>query len=252
MRKATLGLSLVLLSLTASLADARPSFRCDGRLNQTERTICADDRLGALDRRMVAVYRDVVSGLSRSRREDLGRDQRSWRARRDSCRRDRRCITAAYESRIDRLVRIARSRVGSGISGSGSSNPPPSNAGSGASGSSSTSVSARVLPDGTFERTLADGRKFQRLPNGSIQYVNTDGSITKLQMSVGAQAPIPPAFPPEFDNWSDRIGEDLLTILGNILSDSEYQSYLETEKDRSGPSLISWRLDSVEFLTNEP
>ena len=199
---------------------------------------------------MVAVYKDVVSGLTRDRREILGRDQRAWRQRRDACGRDRRCIAAAYESRTERLARIARGSRGSGDSGSGGATPPASS--SSASGESSTAVSARVLPDGTFERTLPDGRKFQRLPNGSIQYVNTDGSITKLQMSVGAQAPIPPAFPPEFDAWSDRIGGDLLAVLDNILSDAEYQAYLETEKNRSGPSLITWRLDSVQFLTNEP
>jgi len=85
---------------------AAPSFSCSGPLNPTERVICADPDLAALDRAVATTYRNKFDGLpveSASALDEVVKSlvitQKAWLAYRDSCGADRGCILKAYEVR---------------------------------------------------------------------------------------------------------------------------------------------------------
>jgi uncharacterized protein len=87
----------------APAAAAAPSFPCTGNLTSTERTICADDDLAALDRAVATAYRNKFDGLPVESANALAEvvqsrviTQKAWLAHRDSCGADTACIRKAY------------------------------------------------------------------------------------------------------------------------------------------------------------
>ena len=88
---------------------ARPSFRCDGRLNDTESAICSDDELARLDVRLHDVYTRFMrtqTGADRGGNQDV---QNNWLDERNACRSDTDCIRDAYNRRIKEIASYSRS-----------------------------------------------------------------------------------------------------------------------------------------------
>lgn len=101
---AAAGLAVVCVALACLPAmAASPSFSCSGSLNQTERVICADPDLAALDRAVAAAYRNKFDGLPVESANALDQvvkslviTQKAWLAHRNGCGADRECIYKAY------------------------------------------------------------------------------------------------------------------------------------------------------------
>jgi uncharacterized protein len=95
-------LSLVALLLgqpfeTIEIGEPGPSFACTAAaLSRTERMICVDPYLGALD---LGVARFYASARHGGRTGRIEREQRAWLRTRDSCA-DRACLRAAFEGRL--------------------------------------------------------------------------------------------------------------------------------------------------------
>jgi uncharacterized protein len=103
------GLLIALSAIPA--AAANPSFPCSGDLTPTEKAICADDSLAALDRRLAAAYRNKFDGLpveSADALDEVVRSlaitQQAWLAYRNSCGADRLCLWKVYRTRIAALA----------------------------------------------------------------------------------------------------------------------------------------------------
>ena len=100
---------MVLIRLPAIAAE--PSFACGGSRSLTERVICTDSDLAALDRAVAAAYRNKFDGLpveSADAFDEIVKSlvitQEAWLAHRDSCGADRGCIYRAYSIRNSSLA----------------------------------------------------------------------------------------------------------------------------------------------------
>jgi hypothetical protein len=125
---------------------------------------------------------------------------------------------------------------------SGSAEPTP-----GAGEPDDTAATRRVLEDGTLEIRFADGSARRRLPTGQLQNVRPDGTVTTLTFVQTQTADLPP-LPAQYEQWGSRLGSELLSILGNILTSAEMEAYLQTEAGKGYYELVDWRLRSIEFL----
>lgn len=101
-------------ALTPSL-DAHPSFDCSKANTPSERLVCRDPELAALDRTLSAVFRGMVGQLTSEDALALRRDQAEWfktyahdcnSAASDAQRWD--CIDARLRSRIEQLKTMER------------------------------------------------------------------------------------------------------------------------------------------------
>lgn len=111
-----------------------------------------------------------------------------------------------------------------------------------------TAATHRVLEDGTLEIRLTDGTVRRRLPNGQTMMVRPDGTTMFPRFIHVPIADLPP-LPPALDGWGSRLGDELLSILGNILTSAEMEAYRQTEAGKGYYQLVDWRLRSIEFLT---
>lgn len=103
--------AVVLVMGSAPALAATPSFPCPAGLIPTEMTICADEDLAALDRRLATAYRNKFDGLpieSSNALDEVVRSlvlaQKAWIAHRNSCGTDRTCIRRAYVTRTRALT----------------------------------------------------------------------------------------------------------------------------------------------------
>jgi len=97
--------------LSVSAAAAEPSFPCTGNLTPTEKAICADDGLAALDRALATAFTSKVDGVpgEKTHSDDDDRDaivitQKAWIAHRNECGADKACIRKAYAVRTGALT----------------------------------------------------------------------------------------------------------------------------------------------------
>jgi uncharacterized protein len=111
MGSAAIALTVLLSSAIAPAAAAAPSFDCAGKITPTERVICADDSLAALDRVLTAAYKNKFDGLPVESANALDEvvqslviTQRAWVAHRNSCGTDAACIRKAYQLRTGDLT----------------------------------------------------------------------------------------------------------------------------------------------------
>jgi uncharacterized protein len=101
---------VALLIVAAPPAAADPSFACAGNLTVTEKTICADGSLAALDVALAAAYKSKLENPGpRDYSLDDPRDaipitQKAWLAHRDSCGSDNACISKDYAIRTTALT----------------------------------------------------------------------------------------------------------------------------------------------------
>jgi uncharacterized protein len=98
--------ALLLWPPVAFAGTAHPSFACTGALNPTERAICADETLAALDRAVATAYKNKFDGLPIESADALDQvvksliaTQKAWLTYRNSCGVDRGCIYEAYRTR---------------------------------------------------------------------------------------------------------------------------------------------------------
>ncbi|MDQ2105139.1 lysozyme inhibitor LprI family protein [Azospirillum isscasi] len=102
LRPALLALGLLALPSAATAA----GFPCSKANTPTEKAICADPALSALDDRLSASYRAALDRLSGASPEEgaagaaVKTDQRAWLRERDSCGADPSCLRRAYEGRV--------------------------------------------------------------------------------------------------------------------------------------------------------
>ena len=103
--------AFALLFGSAPAMAAAPSFPCTANLTPTEETICADDSLAALDRRLATAYRNKFDALPVESRDALDEfvrslkiTQNAWIAHRNICGTDRACIRKAYLTRTGELM----------------------------------------------------------------------------------------------------------------------------------------------------
>jgi uncharacterized protein len=83
---------------------AAQQFDCRDAEASSERTICRNDKLGALDEQMSNLYSELLRAYGSERqREGLRSYQRHFLAARDSCGRDTGCIKGAYLDQISVL-----------------------------------------------------------------------------------------------------------------------------------------------------
>ena len=95
--------ALVCASPPSATAVETPAFDCRYAKLASERAICDNGDLAALDTAMVALYEAVLPLLSDAARSGFQRAQTRWRGERDACGGDAACIAASYADRIDDL-----------------------------------------------------------------------------------------------------------------------------------------------------
>jgi uncharacterized protein len=103
--------ALLVAAVASPAAAANPSFPCSGALTVSERAICSDDDLAALDRKVATAYRNKSDGLPIESAnalevvvQGLVVTQKAWIAHRNSCGADRSCIRNAYVIRLRALT----------------------------------------------------------------------------------------------------------------------------------------------------
>jgi uncharacterized protein len=94
------GIALSFMLAASPTVATTPSWCSATTLNASERTICADDNLGRLDRQLNEAYREALRVAP-----DL--DQRDWLVERNRCGRRLTCLKDAYRSRITELWAVA-------------------------------------------------------------------------------------------------------------------------------------------------
>jgi len=75
------------------------SFNCNDASTEVELTICANDRLSALDTALNIAYRDIFKTNFDEDAERARTDQRAWLATRDECGSDLECLLQSYTVR---------------------------------------------------------------------------------------------------------------------------------------------------------
>jgi len=87
-------------------ARGRPSFNCRHVRSRTDRMVCGDERLAALDRVAASLFDQALDDSDRETRAILRGTQGRFLARRERCASPG-CIAAAYRDRMDEIDRIA-------------------------------------------------------------------------------------------------------------------------------------------------
>ncbi|PXX89538.1 protein nirG [Marinobacter vulgaris] len=105
-----------------------------------------------------------------------------------------------------------------------------------------------ILEDGSIVLTWPDGSKRRLRPDGLVEYVSPDGTIMS-PIAIQVEVADLPELPEELSGWGSFLSNDLLAILGNILTDAELEAYQQTEADKGYYERINWRLRSIKFLT---
>jgi len=96
---------------------ANPSFSCTGKLTPTEKVICANDSLAALDVALAAAYKAKLATLPAESANSLEVTQagliftqKAWVAHRNTCGTNLTCIRQAYELRAAALAQAANAQ----------------------------------------------------------------------------------------------------------------------------------------------
>lgn len=80
----------------------RPTW-CPQAGTPTERAICANDDLSALDLELEAIYKARRQRLNDNAREALLSEQRSWLRKRNACGAQNDCLVQSYAARLQVL-----------------------------------------------------------------------------------------------------------------------------------------------------
>jgi hypothetical protein len=91
----------------AASASARPSFDCRSPRSRSERMICGNGSLAALDRRMSSLFYSALARASPRARSALRSSRNRFLSFRESCG-DEACVAQAYRDRMDEIEDLAR------------------------------------------------------------------------------------------------------------------------------------------------
>lgn len=98
---------LILLLPFAAIADPGPSFNCAKAASETEKTICANPELSALDSQMAIAYKKFIAQLSTDQRSTALRLQRLWiKNRHEGCDEHQLlvdCLLESYKTWLDAI-----------------------------------------------------------------------------------------------------------------------------------------------------
>jgi uncharacterized protein len=86
---------------------ASPSFDCDKAGSWSEKYLCGDDELAALNRQMAALYSEARANATEGEKKGMTGDQRAWLRQREGCKgtaKERTCLHQLYGSRIAQLT----------------------------------------------------------------------------------------------------------------------------------------------------
>lgn len=109
-------------------------------------------------------------------------------------------------------------------------------------------IQRRILEDGTLESRYPDGLIHRLRPDGNVESVSPDG-MESMGLRIHVEDADLPLLPEELSGWGSMLGEQLLILLRNILSEAEFAAYRQTEVNKDYYELIEWRLRSLNFLT---
>ena len=83
-----LAAGLLTLALAPGVAvGASPSFACAKAASWSEKYLCGDDQLAALDRQMAALYSEARASATEGEKKAMTGEQRAWLRQREGCRR---------------------------------------------------------------------------------------------------------------------------------------------------------------------
>lgn len=103
-----LGAALLALALAPGVAfGATPSFDCAKAASWSEKYLCGDDDLAALDRQMAALYSEARANATEGEKTAMTGEQRAWLRQREGCKgkaKEWTCLRQLYGSRIARLT----------------------------------------------------------------------------------------------------------------------------------------------------
>lgn len=92
------------LLLTANLVQAEvtaPSFNCKKAATAVEKTICTNDTLARLDRKLGEIWKSFIGASNDDAfKSRLRQDQTLWVKLRDKCQNNVDCISSAYQQRL--------------------------------------------------------------------------------------------------------------------------------------------------------
>ncbi len=97
------------ISRSDEAPSARPSFDCGAARTSSERAVCSNDSLAALDRTMSAQYRDAVADAGPDQRRLLAQTRDRFLGYRNRCNNDA-CIANTYRGRMREIDDIAAGR----------------------------------------------------------------------------------------------------------------------------------------------
>ena len=94
-------------SYSPSFAKSKgPSFNCDLARTDTEKSICANDKLSSLDLKMGNLYNDLRKVLPDDKMEQLRIIQRNWIEKRNNCGGNTNLLIYLYSEQIGLLEKI--------------------------------------------------------------------------------------------------------------------------------------------------
>ena len=94
-----------LLSLSALAPQLALAIDCQEASTASEKAVCGNQHLLALDRRLNAEYARVRAGSSSDERQQLLAQQKGWLAQKDKCGADEACLKKTLETRLAELTR---------------------------------------------------------------------------------------------------------------------------------------------------
>ncbi len=112
-----LAIGLFIGAIGPSAVAGPPSFVCSKSKTWLEKTLCASDRLSALDLELALAYARMLSALNGDAERSLAAEQRKFWVERSHCQKDKdpvECLHARYETR---LAQIRGGRITRAMSG---------------------------------------------------------------------------------------------------------------------------------------
>lgn len=176
--------SLLLLLAATPAAAQQPSFDCKAARTPTERAICADADLAALDWRMADLYYGRLKTASDE--APHAARQSVWLRWRDTCGADAACLRRRYNSRIVDLLPAAAGPVGQ--------------------------LPAPVAPTpgtGPCNLAPATGPVTHRLRDMRYETVHSNGVIDWISVQGGSQGTTCPNGAPGSAVFFQQVGSDL-------------------------------------------
>lgn len=238
MRRISTIIAACLTMSGAGTAHAQPSFPCGGSLNATERAICRDNTLSALDVQMVRLFHE-----QRTEPDTLRSAQRTWLAWRNTCGADMDCIRRRYEQRIldfGGTPNASASEDGFILLDMTATLAQPTN--------NPNQVVDRRVASGRYEVEYADGRvEWRSLQGGSFGTDYPDGT-SESYSAIQVPGDDFPALPGSYAAWGDGVEIGLLSIIDGYLNEADRAEYRAMQSSKPFSQRIPDHISVINFL----